>query len=788
MPAKAITSPKDLAAAQNAEDLARRAGWAADGLRLYGQTMDARIGEAITAAEAEMTIEGASTITLAAHDPSRSLLKANRFANQKFDVRIDDEWFRLVGVSKQGDQLSLTFEDRAVAWMRQYSTPRKAYRDQVTRAEFILSLVDEVSEGTILVYCPELHKIQPVGAAAAGGGQAADLSRVKWDFVTKAGTYGGPGDSQDNDQPASGGTNRTPGIALNGRAVAYRQPDQIEWCLVLAPNGRAFAWPVTDRGPSASVIAGGRALDVNYTAAREAGYRTDGAFPTDQGKWKVKICGRGDAGRRDAQALAGKAARRPSATAREADAARLPGLADPPRNVTVKGKPASGEQIRNIQTILRVGLSGEFNAPRPVLIAAIMAATQESTMKNLPGGHLDSAGLFQQRPSQGWGTYAQVTNPEVAAAKFFGPAVKDWKANPGQPLNDLVQGVQKSGTPGKFAQWEPEATRTVDAFLADDAITADMTTATAGSATERYAFQRGQNGQREDTWACAGRLAEEVGWRRWMAGGTLFLVSEEDIFASRPRMRVSEQTEGVDWIDFDIVMGRRPSRDRARNASVQEMTVTCRLDAWRAPPGSVVVVEDMGPADGRWLVTQVRWDLFGLAPAVVTLKKPIRELPEPAAETTRLIETQAAAEPASGDAAGLEQVRAGQQYRSPLTGRTYSIPAEHAPNLVWWDKGSIAVAKWIAPQLVWAKSQGWDGQITSGFRTLQHQKDSQGAAVAAAPGTSNHEGSALPRGAIDTPSYAKLRQVLAGWKGPNRLVGGGAVLSNDLVHFSRSGS
>ena len=47
-----------------------------------------------------------------------------------------------MGVDKQGDALELTFVDRIVAWMQQYSNPRKAYRDQVTRAEFAVSLID----------------------------------------------------------------------------------------------------------------------------------------------------------------------------------------------------------------------------------------------------------------------------------------------------------------------------------------------------------------------------------------------------------------------------------------------------------------------------------------------------------------------------------------------------------------------------------------------------------------------------------------------------------------------
>ena len=418
-----------------------------------------------------------------------------------------------------------------------------------------------------------------------------------------------------------------------------------------------------------------------------------------------------------------------------------------------------------------------------------MTATQESVIRNTRGGDRDSAGVFQQRPSQGWGTYAQVTDVAHAAGKFFGPAVKAYRADPRISLNDLCQHVQKSGTPNAYGQWESEATRTVDAFTGGAAQSFTGTGAHAQSRTRRYAFQRGQNGKRENTWDCLGRLMDEVGWRRFAVRNTLYLISEEDLFASRPRLTVSESLPWVDSIDGSILMGRkRPAkRDDARNPSVGELTVACRADRWVAPPGSTVMVEEMGPFDGRWLVTGSSRGLFS-RDAQIQLRKPIAALPEPAPETVALTAAQSSADPGAIDTSGLEQVQAGQTYRSPITGRTYAIPAEHAPNLVWWNKGSIAIAKWMAPQLIWARQHGWDGQITSGFRTFQHQVDSQGAAVAAAPGHSNHEGSQLPRGAIDTPSYRRLRVVLQGWRGPNTLVGGGAVLSNDVVHFSKSGS
>ena len=54
-----------------------------------------------------------------------------------------------------------------------------------------------------------------------------------------------------------------------------------------------------------------------------------------------------------------------------------------------------------------------------------MALMGESSLRNLPGGDRDSVGLFQQRPSQGWGTVAQLTDSVYAAGKFYEAGVGD---------------------------------------------------------------------------------------------------------------------------------------------------------------------------------------------------------------------------------------------------------------------------------------------------------------------------------------------------------------------------
>ncbi|GAA4539956.1 hypothetical protein [Pseudonocardia xishanensis] len=94
--------------------------------------------------------------------------------------------------------------------------------------------------------------------------------------------------------------------------------------------------------------------------------------------------------------------------------------------------------------------------PDHAVTVAIATALQESRLDNLAGGDRDSAGLFQQRPSQGWGTYAQVTDPVHAAQAFYRALRKlpDWQD---ATVTEAAQLVQRSAAPSAYAQWEPQA-------------------------------------------------------------------------------------------------------------------------------------------------------------------------------------------------------------------------------------------------------------------------------------------------------------------------------------------
>src|SRR4051794_8089607 len=86
----------------------------------------------------------------------------------------------------------------------------------------------------------------------------------------------------------------------------------------------------------------------------------------------------------------------------------------------------------------------------------IATAMQESKLVNLPGGDRDSIGLFQQRPSQGWGTPAQIRDPVYATNAFYDVLVKV-EGYQNLPITAAAQKVQRSAFPSAYAEHEPEA-------------------------------------------------------------------------------------------------------------------------------------------------------------------------------------------------------------------------------------------------------------------------------------------------------------------------------------------
>ncbi|MEU8760391.1 hypothetical protein [Streptomyces sp. NPDC048659] len=112
------------------------------------------------------------------------------------------------------------------------------------------------------------------------------------------------------------------------------------------------------------------------------------------------------------------------------------------------------EQASNAATIAAVGTSRGM--PERAVTIALATALQESALYNIEHGDRDSLGLFQQRPSQGWGTPAQIQDPVYSAGKFYEGLAKV----PGYsrlPLTVAAQKVQRSGFPQAYAKHEPDA-------------------------------------------------------------------------------------------------------------------------------------------------------------------------------------------------------------------------------------------------------------------------------------------------------------------------------------------
>ena len=112
------------------------------------------------------------------------------------------------------------------------------------------------------------------------------------------------------------------------------------------------------------------------------------------------------------------------------------------------------EQAANAATISAVGTSRGL--PEQAVTIALATALQESGLHNIRHGDRDSLGLFQQRPSQGWGTRRQIMDPVYAAGAFYDRLVEV----PGYtrlPLTVAAQRVQRSGFPRAYARHEPDA-------------------------------------------------------------------------------------------------------------------------------------------------------------------------------------------------------------------------------------------------------------------------------------------------------------------------------------------
>lgn len=311
------------------------------------------------------------------------------------------------------------------------------------------------------------------------------------------------------------------------------------------------------------------------------------------------------------------------------------GSAKDTRNLAVRGfglmikkQQATKEQLDNCERVLDVGV--QLGASRKVLVSAIMTIIDESSCYNLDHGLSSSVGIFQELDI--WGSVERRMNIELASVRYYTSAMKYDKAHPDAKLWEICHAAQGNKDPKVYAQFGNEANAIVTRYGSpkqglDNANLMNMFESQIDGAefqfTRGHPAPQGTSGGRgkwikEDSWTCLQRLANEVNWRCFEVSGTIYWTTDKQLFKSAPRATISEDTNGINWIDFDYDIGKPTS----------QVNVDCYIDRWTAPPGSVIEVFDMGPVNGRWLVTEISRPIFDQK-GTITLKKPQARLPEP---------------------------------------------------------------------------------------------------------------------------------------------------------------
>ncbi|MFE9323783.1 hypothetical protein ACIHDR_20740 [Nocardia sp. NPDC052278] len=122
------------------------------------------------------------------------------------------------------------------------------------------------------------------------------------------------------------------------------------------------------------------------------------------------------------------------------------------------------EQWDNARTIVEVVLRRDL--PAYAAVVALATAMQESLLRNVTAAvDHDSLGVFQQRPSAGWGTPEQLTDPRYATDRFLDALLVHAPDYQAMPLWQAAQAAQRSGFPMAYARWQEQAAQMVSRLL-----------------------------------------------------------------------------------------------------------------------------------------------------------------------------------------------------------------------------------------------------------------------------------------------------------------------------------
>lgn len=253
---------------------------------------------------------------------------------------------------------------------------------------------------------------------------------------------------------------------------------------------------------------------------------------------------------------------------------QLPQIIAPECTVKADGEVTlDSVQMANAATITAVGV--RRGMPERAVVVALATALQESKLENLEDGDRDSIGLFQQRPSQGWGAAEKIKDPRYAADKFY-TALKKVKGWDKMRITDAAQRVQRSAYPNAYEKWADES-----AVLAR-ALTGRATGAVACTVTGAPAL-RGA--------AAAAALLNglKLDWGKGLAK------TPAAAQAAGLTVAVSDASTGWRYAHWLVSHASATGLERVRFADLE----------WHAPDGKWQPVTADGGVDERQVIAQV---------------------------------------------------------------------------------------------------------------------------------------------------------------------------------------
>lgn len=268
--------------------------------------------------------------------------------------------------------------------------------------------------------------------------------------------------------------------------------------------------------------------------------------------------------------------------------------------LTCKGEQATQEQLELGDLALRIAES--YEAPAVVMVALIAALIAETDM-GVVGNVLGATDVPEGSPTQeiiGFLTGKNWTIP--------GGAIGVANHNPGMGAADIAQEVQKAGIP-TFASWVGEAREWVSEFGGGSI---------SERRPERFPFEQKK---KESNWAFITGLAQPVNWRCFESAGWIYFIAEPDLLRSHQRMLITDSTPGV--LNTKVKGNEGKPHD--------ELEVECLGTEWAAPPGSAILLDRHGPANGIYLVDRIESPLITQKTILkVQLKRPTQPKKEPA--------------------------------------------------------------------------------------------------------------------------------------------------------------